>query len=375
MLNMKMHGPVHPVASTVLAPVAWGSTYLVVAASLPGEDPLWIAALRVAPAGFLLLAVGWRRSHWWPSPRAWRQLAVLATFNVGLFFPLLVAAAYRLPAGVAAAFGGLQPLLVLGLTRLLGGGPPPRRDLLVGAAAAVGVALVALRPGASVDVVGLLTVLAATTSFAVGAVLTRRFGPPVDRVTATGVQLVLGALVLIPAAALTGAAPPALEVRTVTAVAYLSVVATGLAFVLWFDGIGRLPAVTPPLLGLANPVTGATLGWILLEQPMGPSQLVGFLVTLGAVAHGARGRPSAADQSARVAGLTSSGAEPRIRPTQTTMAAAKASATASATQGERSERVKAGIQSGPVQVRSHPRSGSGSSRWAQPVQAIIRVRP
>lgn len=376
MMNMKTTTGLGTMVGTVAAPIAWGSTYLVITTALPGEHPLWVAALRVAPAGLLLLAVGWWRSRWWPSRRAWRDLAVLATFNVGLFFPLLVVAAYRLPGGVAAAFGGLQPLLVLGLTRLLSGETPRRLDLVVGAGAAVGVALVALRPGAEVDVLGLLAVLGATTSFAVGVVLTRRYGSPADRVMATGAQLVLGALVLVPAALVSGAAPPAPGARSLMALAYLSLVATGLAFVLWFDGIRRLPAATPPLLGLANPVTGATLGWVLLHQSLGPTQLAGFALTIGAIAHGARRGTSLAGQSASVARPTSSsGVGPRMRPTETTIAAANASATARATQGERSDRVNAGIQSGPVHVRSQPRSGSGLSRCAQPVQAIMRVRP
>lgn len=365
------------VLTTAIAPITWGSTYVVIAALLPGEHPLWIAALRVAPAGLLLLVVGRRRRRSWPRGQAWRELLLLAAFNVGLFFPFLVLAAYRLPGGVAAAFGGLQPLLVLGLTWLLMGESPTRRDLLVGVVAAVGVALVALRPGASVDVVGLLAILAATTSFAVGTVLTRRFGPPADRLISTGAQLALGGLMLTPAAVLSGGDPPSPDLQVLAAVAYLSVVATGLAFVLWFDGIGRLPAATPPLLGLANPITGATLGWVLLAQPLGPTQLVGFALTVGAIVHGARGGASPSAQSASVtcSPSRSSRAGPRMRDTASTIAAPKAIATASAVHGDRSERVNAGIQLGPVQDRSHPRSGSGSRRWAQPVQAIIRVRP
>ena len=45
-----------------------------------------------------------------------------ALFNFGIFFPLLVVAVQRLPGGVAAAVGGLQPLLVAGLSRACPGG-------------------------------------------------------------------------------------------------------------------------------------------------------------------------------------------------------------------------------------------------------------
>ena len=53
---------------------------------------------------------------------------------------------------------------------------------------------------------------------------------------------------------------------------------------MWFTGIRRLPAPAPPLLGLAAPVTGAVLGWVVLGQALSPVQLLGFAVTLGAIA-------------------------------------------------------------------------------------------
>ena len=76
-------------------------------------------------AGTLCLAGGHGVAEWW-------RTAVLALFNFGLFFPLLVVAVYRLPGGVAAAVGGLQPLLVAGFTWLLAGGRPRAVDVAVG---------------------------------------------------------------------------------------------------------------------------------------------------------------------------------------------------------------------------------------------------
>ncbi len=75
--------------------------------------------------------------------------------------------------------------------------------------------------------------------------------------------------------------------RTWLGMGYLSLVATALAFVVWFRGIARLPVVAPPLLGLAAPATGAVLGWVILGQSLSPTQLAGFAVTLGAIAYAA----------------------------------------------------------------------------------------
>src|SRR4029453_15981383 len=81
--------------------------------------------------------------------------------------------------------------------------------------------------------------------------------------------------------------PPPLTGGNVVGFAYLSLVGTALAFLLWFEGIRRLPAAAPPLLVLAAPVPGALLGWVILRQSLSPVQLAGFVLTLGAIAYGA----------------------------------------------------------------------------------------
>lgn len=290
-------------ATTVLAPIAWGTTYVTITELLPDGRPLFVALVRVLPAGLALLvlsALAARGAR--PRVDDWGRTAALGLCNFGIFLPLLFVAVYRLPGGVAAAVGGLQPLLVLLLTRTLGGDRPRRRDLLVGVVAALGVGLVVVRPGADVDPVGVLAAVGANLSFSLGVVLTKRFPAPTDRLAATGAQLLVGAAVLAPLALLTEGAPPSVDVSAVAGFAYLSLLGTALAYVLWFRGIRRLPAAAPPLLGLAAPVTGAVMGWLVLGQRLSGVQLAGFAVTLGAIAYGATlGARPAAPPAAAVA--------------------------------------------------------------------------
>lgn len=275
-------------ALTILAPISWGTTYVTITELLPADRPVLVAALRVLPAGLVLVAVGWLGSRWRPRGRAaWGRLTVQALANFGVFFPLLAVAVYRLPGGVAASVGGLQPLFVAGLAAVLLGVRPRRIELAVGLIAAVGVGLVVLRPGAGFDAVGLLAAVAANASFATGVVLTKRFPAPPSRVAATGWQLLLSGAVLAPLALVVEGAPPVPTAINLAGFAYLSLGGTAVAFLLWFDGIRRLPVAAPPLLGLAAPITGATLGWLVQGQSLTPVQLLGFVVTIGAIAYGA----------------------------------------------------------------------------------------
>jgi probable blue pigment (indigoidine) exporter len=274
---------------TVLAPISWGTTYVTITELAPDGRPLLVAAARVLPASVVLLIVGSVRQLSRPHGADWWRTAALSVCNFGAFFPLLIIAVYRLPGGVAAAAGGLQPLLVAGLSVPLANRRPTQVELAVGAIAAVGVAMVVVRPGADIDPVGVVAAIAANVSFAAGVVLTKRWPSSARGLTATGWQLLLGGALLVPLAIAVEGTPPVLTATNVVALTYLTLIATALAFLVWFSGIERLPAAAPPLLGLAAPVTGAMLGWLVLGQSLSPVQLVGFGITLATIAYAARG--------------------------------------------------------------------------------------
>ncbi|MBT61590.1 MAG: hypothetical protein CML13_00050 [Puniceicoccaceae bacterium] len=96
---------------TALAPILWGTTYLVATEYLPAGRPLWAAVIRTLPAGLLLIAYTRQRVH----SISWGRLLLLSGLNIAAFQALLFVAAYRLPGGIAAIAGALQPLMILAL--------------------------------------------------------------------------------------------------------------------------------------------------------------------------------------------------------------------------------------------------------------------
>ena len=133
------------VLATVLAPVAWGSTYVVATEMLPAGRPLLAAAMRALPVGLLLVVIFGRlpRGSWW-----WRSF-VLGSLNIGIFFALLFVAAHRLPGGVAATAGAVQPLFVAFLAGPLLGERLSAGKVVAGVLGVTGVALLVLRAGAA----------------------------------------------------------------------------------------------------------------------------------------------------------------------------------------------------------------------------------
>ncbi|MFI1102641.1 EamA family transporter [Streptomyces melanogenes] len=272
------------VALTALAPISWGSTYVVTTEFLPADRPLFTGMMRALPAGLALLLVTRRlpRGEWW-----WKAV-VLGALNIGAFFPLLFLAAYRLPGGMAAVIGSLGPLWVAGLAALFLGERPSLRTLLTGIAAALGVSLVVLRATGALDTVGVIAGVASSASMAAGTVFTKRWGRPegVGPLVLTGWQLTAGGLLIAPVAFLIEGAPPALDGRNLAGYLYLALVNTAVAYWLWFRGIGRLTATSVTFLGPLSPLTAAVLGWAALGQALTPLQLAGMAIAFGATLAG-----------------------------------------------------------------------------------------
>lgn len=273
-------------ATTTLAPMVWGTTYLVTTELLPPGHPLFAGLLRALPAGLVLLLVLRRlpRGVWW-----WRAL-VLGALNVGFFFPLLFVAAERLPGGVAATVGALQPLLVLALALPVLGERPTLARAAWALTGAAGVALVVLGPTARLDGLGLLAGVGGALSMAAGLVLTRRWGRPagVSSPVLVSWLLTAGGLVLLPATFLVEGAPPAIDGAAASGYLWLGAVGGLAAYLLWFRGVGRLPVSSTALLGLLSPVVAALAGWLVLGEALRPVQLAGFALALTAIVGGQR---------------------------------------------------------------------------------------
>lgn len=284
--------------ATALAPAIWGTTYVVTTELLPPDRPLLAALLRSLPAGLLLVAISRQlpRGSWW-----WRA-AVLGVLNIGVFFALLFVAAYRLPGGLAAIFGAVQPLLVAGLaTGLLGNRLTPR-TVIAATAGVAGVALLVLRADARLDAVGVAAALGGAGVMASGVVLSKKWGAPAPLLAVTGWQLVAGGLLLLPVTLLVEGSPPTvLTGENIAGYVYLSLLGTATAYALWFRGIRTLPATSVALLGLLSPVVAATAGWLLLDQGLTPGQLFGAAIVLAALIAG-QGRNPGQSASTEAAG-------------------------------------------------------------------------
>ncbi len=264
-----------------IAPVAWGSTYVVTAQLLPPESPLWGSVLRALPAGLLLLALpvgatGHRlpRGAWW-----WRS-AALGVLNVGAFFILIYLAAQLLPSSLAAMLMATAPAVMMLFAWPLLRERPHVLSLLGALLGFTGVVLMLATGSATANPAGVWASLGAMTMSSVGFVLTKRWGGDVPLLSLTAWQLTAGGLAIVPVAVVVEGLPPMLTGSEALGFGYVAIVATAIAYVAWFSALRHLGAGAVGLVGLLNPLTGVLLGAAIAGEAFTPWQFAGMALVL-----------------------------------------------------------------------------------------------
>ncbi|ELV8697594.1 EamA family transporter [Vibrio fluvialis] len=266
------------IALTAIAPIVWGSTYIVTTEALPPESPLIASTIRSLPAGVLLVLI----SRAWPTGLWWLRMAVLGFLNIGLFFYCLFFAATYLPGGMASMVMSIQPLIVMIMSWYLLSANFSSQQLIASGLGILGVGLLVLNSSAELNIEGMLTAILGTLSMALGVVLTKKWGRPTGMTMLgfTGWQLLFGGIILLPVSLWLEGIPTQLTSINYLGYGYLSLIGAIWGYFLWFRGIEKLPPVTVSFLGFLSSVSACFLGYLVLNQTLTWPQLLGALAIL-----------------------------------------------------------------------------------------------
>ncbi|MGF1554386.1 MAG: DMT family transporter [Paracoccaceae bacterium] len=273
--------------------VLWGGSFLFVGVAGEAMAPLAVVWLRVAGAALALwlvvLASGGRVPR---ERRAWMALAGMGLLNNAVPFTLIATAQTTIDAGLAAILNAMTPISTMLIAHLA-----TRDDALTPArlaGAGLGLAGVAVLVGPSAlgglggEVWAQLAVLAATLSYGVAALWSRRLkGLGLDatttaagQVTASTLWLAVPTLALAPPWAVAGAG-----VEVWASVAALALLSTALAYVLFFRVVALAGGSNVMLVTLLVPVSATLMAWVLLGERLEPRAFLGMgLIGLGLVA-------------------------------------------------------------------------------------------
>lgn len=267
--------------------LAWGVSFLTMAVALRGFEPFTIVAARTAIAALVLgaicLALGLRLPR---GREAWLACAGMGLLNNAIPFTLIVLGLQFIPSGLAAVVNAATPVFAVLAAHWLARDEPLTANRLAGALTGVaGVAILigpaAFSVGGGGEALGIALCLGACLSYGLTGVWSRRVKRAgLEPLPAATGQCAFACLMMLPLSLLverpwTLPAPP---VEAVAALLVLGLVATALAYALYFAILAGAGATNATLVTLLVPVSAMLLGWLVLDEALAPRHLAGMAV-------------------------------------------------------------------------------------------------
>lgn len=278
----------------------WGTAMVVMKSVLPHTSPFFLAAVRLIPAGVLLLiAARWLGRSPLKGWRSWLWVVLFGLVDGTLFQGFLALGLVRTGAGLGSLLIDSQPLAVAVLAALfyqeriglvaIGG-------LLLGI---LGISVIGLPANlmnallagdlAAVWHGGIFTLgewfmLGASLSMAVGTILIRPVVRNADPVVATGWHMILGGLPLLAVSALTETQQwQDLSAWGWLGMSYMTVMGSAIAYGLFFYFASSGSLTTLSALTFSTPVFALLFGSIFLGESLTNMQWVGVALTLTSI--------------------------------------------------------------------------------------------
>lgn len=266
---------------------------------IPNTTPLFMAGVRLLPAGVLVLVAAAMMGR--PQPRgwmAWLWIGLFALVDGALFQGFLAEGLVRTGAGLGSVMIDSQPIAVALLSGLLFSEIIGVWGWLGLAIGVLGISLIGLPDEWIVTLVqgqgiaatftwqqlfqnGEWLMLLASLSMAVGTVMIRFVTRYADPVVATGWHMILGGLPLF---ALSGMWESQqwvhLDVSNWMALAYSTIFGSAIAYGLFFYFASRGNLTSLSALTFLTPVFALLFGRLLLSEVLSPLQWMGVGLTL-----------------------------------------------------------------------------------------------
>lgn len=266
--------------------LVWGFSWIVMKSVLAYAAPLDFVALRYLGGAVLLLLVLVVRGKSLKPPPLGPTIAVGLCQTAG-FQAFAQLALVSGGAGRVSLLAYTMPFWVLLLAWLLLGERPGRHQW-AGLVLAAGGLVCVMQPWRGLgSIQGALLAVAGGLAWGLGTVLSKRMfqrhAPSPLALTAW--QMLIGGLVLGAVALIVPAPPIDWTPAFIAGLAYATVLASSLAWLLWLFIVDRLPTHVAGLSALGVPVTVVLMAWLFLHERPDAVEVAGIvLIVLGLIA-------------------------------------------------------------------------------------------
>ena len=269
--------------------VIWGTTYLGVKVSLATVPPFLMGGLRNVVGGTILGL--WLVASGRPLPPrpAWGRLAVLGFFMFLLGNGGVVWGTQFIPSGLSAVLVGTSPFWMVGVEAMVAGGAPFHARQWVGLGVGFAGIVLLVWPdiargglGGREFALGVIALQIACVGWSIGSSYTRRHVMPADVLGSAAMQMVFGGIFLIAAGTAVGEwGRLSFTATTATAMIYLVLAGSVVAFAAYSYALRHLDVATVSLYTYINPVIAVALGTVVLGEPFHVRMLIAAGLILG----------------------------------------------------------------------------------------------
>ncbi len=278
-------------AAFAIVCVVWGTTYLGIAIALETVPPLLLTGVRFVIAGLIMMGIAKLRGERIPRDvRTLANLALIGFLMVGVGNLAVVWAEQWVPSGLAALLVATAPfwMAIIELFRRSG----ERVSMQSGIGMAIGFLGVALlvSPGVSGSwsmnfVLGALAIQVGGVCWQLGSAHGKYNLAHVPLMSSAALQMLFGGIIVTVAGLAIGEAPRfALNARTLTAMIYLTLFGSVIAYSAYVFALAHLRTTVTALYAYVNPVVAVFLGWLVLSEPLTAKSIMAMVVILAGVA-------------------------------------------------------------------------------------------
>lgn len=273
----------------VLLGTIWGSSYLFIDVALDGIDPLTLVAIRLIVGAATLLLVVKARGLRLPSSRTvWGHAVFMSIFSNLIPFTLIAWGQQHISSGLASILSATTPFFTLLVVVFLFQAESISATKVLGLL--IGFAGVAALTGSDIFQIGQastqgqIALLLASASYGVGFGYARRFarGQPL---VLSATQLLMSAIIILPIAGFFGdAGSTELTLERVAAALALGALSSGFAYIIYYNLIAQIGATAASFSTYLIPLVGLFWGWLLLDEQVGVTEIIGVVLILSGLA-------------------------------------------------------------------------------------------
>jgi drug/metabolite transporter (DMT)-like permease len=268
--------------------IVWGTTYLAIAVALESVPVLLLTGLRWMFAGVVLSAFMLASGRGLPAPRLWGPLALLGFLMNVIGNGLVVYAEQYVPSGLTAVLIATTPFWSASLEALLPNSERFSRRSLSGLGLGFTGIVVLVWPeltsggaGGVQFMIGVLAIQVACLGWVIGTSFAKRHELGDDPFRSAAMQMLFSGSMLLAAATAHGDwAHLTFTPRTMTAMIYLSIAGSLVAYSAYGYAIKHLPLQLVSLYAYINPMIAVALGTLLLHEPISTRILIAAALVL-----------------------------------------------------------------------------------------------